>query len=91
MIIDAAIGALYSLFVGLLTQIEHFFHLDRIPDFNLDAYMDEIDGIMVFFDYAFYLFPFDVLWTCFAIVCCILIFRIAVSVIRTIWEIIPWL
>ena len=27
MIIDAAIGALYSLFVGLLTQIEHFFHL----------------------------------------------------------------
>lgn len=64
--------------------------LELLPDIQLDLIGSPLYGAFLdFVEMACYLFPMNTFFTIFGIVVALTIFRIIVSLVKTIWELLP--
>lgn len=63
--------------------------LALLPDVNWTVDVGSMDSFMDYISLAAYFFPLDTLVSIFAIIIGIHVFRIVVSLIKTIWELLP--
>lgn len=66
-----------------------FYLIELIPDINVSVPADVLNGILTFFDLAGYFLPMDTVCTVLLISVIIHNFRIGVSFLKTIWQLIP--
>lgn len=82
MIVEGVLNSLIGIFTGL------FSYLPEVP-FDFSPFYDVVEGLCIFFQYVFYFFPMDTVIFCVYVVLFIQLFRIVVSFIRTLWELLP--
>lgn len=63
--------------------------LDIIPVINITFSLEYFDGFLGFINFCTYLFPCYALWPLLGIVIGLTLFRIGISVLKTIWSILP--
>ena len=82
MILEGLFDMLLNLVIGIFSLL---------PESNIEfsAFNDVIHGISMFFQYVFYLFPMDTVAYCVGVIIYIQLFKILISFVKTIWELLP--
>ena len=63
--------------------------LEKLPDYNIEIPETAITSALDWIRLAGYLLPMDAILNCFQIILYLALFRIVISLVKTIWEIIP--
>ena len=82
MVVEGILQALIQILTSLFSYL---------PEVNFDfsPFYEFIDGLCIFFQYVFYFFPMNTVIFCVYIILFIQLFRIVISFIRTLWELLP--
>lgn len=78
--------SLLDIFLNLLNGV-----FSLLPDIEIDfaPYEEAINAVFSFFQYVFYFFPMDTVIYCVSIILIFHLFKIVVSFIRTVWDLLP--
>ena len=82
MIPEAIIDVFYNILVGLL---------EFLPDVSWSVDGSVYSTFLGFISVILYFFPMNTVFTIFSIVVTLMVFRIFISLIKTLWDLIPFL
>lgn len=80
MIIDNLLGILFSFLEALL---------DKLPIMNMDVDLSVLNGFLDVLGFALYFFPWQKVLPILGLIMILQVWRIVVSIIRTVWEVLP--
>ena len=82
MILDAIYDGLFKILNGLL---------NLLPDVKWNYDSEAITSFLDVIRVCCYMLPMDTVSTIFALICSLLLFRVVVSIVKTLWQLIPLL